>query len=86
MSRLSMQGLRRKFERKMRHSAANSGLTAYGAPSGTLARTTYATYTLPDISATYVEAEVQAIADHVLKLSQRLAAVITDLQTRGILS
>ena len=55
-------------------------LTGWDTPTGTLARTTFATYTAPTISASPTQAEVQALADHVQILSQRLAAVITDVK------
>lgn len=58
--------------------------TGWGVLTRTLARTTYATYTAPDISAAYTEAEVQALADHVQVLSRTVAALVTDLhQTAG---
>jgi hypothetical protein len=53
----------------------------WGTPTGTLTRTTYATYTSPAISATPTQAEVQAISDHLQVLSERQAAVISDLKT-----
>jgi hypothetical protein len=59
---------------------------AWVVASGTAARTTFATYSSPDISAAYVEAEVQAIADHVQILSQRLKAIIDDLKSNGALT
>lgn len=58
--------------------------TGWAVATGTAERTTFATYTAPDISAAYTEAEVQAIADHVQILSRRLKALIDDLhQTAG---
>lgn len=59
------------------------GMTAFGAPTGTLTRTTFATYAGQDISASPTEAEVQAIDDHVKILSERLAALITDWGAYG---
>lgn len=85
MARLSMQGLRRKFERKMRASAANSALTAIAAPTGTATRTTFATYTAPTVSVTYLATDIQNAANHVQILSERLKALIDDLHTRGII-
>lgn len=60
-------------------------VTGWGSPTGTAARTTFATYTSPDISASYTEAEVQALADHVEILSQRLKALLDDLATHGVI-
>lgn len=58
--------------------------TGWSVASGTAARTTFATYAAPDISVVPTEAEVQAVADHVQILSQRLKALIDDLhQTAG---
>lgn len=58
----------------------------YGAPTGTLSRTTFATYTAPTISAPPTQAEVQALANAVQTLSRTLAALITDMQANGNLS
>lgn len=58
----------------------------WGAPTGTATRTTFATYAAPSISASPTQAEVQALADHVQILSERLAALIDDLQAIGALS
>jgi hypothetical protein len=65
-----------------------SGLQVIGArktgwtpATGTAARTTFATYSAPVISAGYVQAEVQAIADHVQTLSRRMKAIIDDLHS-----
>jgi hypothetical protein len=55
-------------------------LVGWGTPTGTVARTTFATYTAPVISASPTQVEVQALADHVQILSQRLAALITDVK------
>lgn len=52
----------------------------YGNPSGTLARTTFATYAGQTISNPPTQAEVQAIDDAVVIASQRLGALITDLR------
>lgn len=51
----------------------------WNAATGTAARTTFATYTAPTISVLYTQAEVQALADHVQILSQRLKAVVDDI-------
>lgn len=53
--------------------------TGWGTATGTAARTTYATYASPTISNPPTQAEVQALADHVQILSQRLKALIDDL-------
>lgn len=55
-------------------------LTGWGTPTGTVARTAFATYTAPVISASPTQAEVQEMADQVQILSQRLAALITDVK------
>lgn len=57
--------------------------TGWGVPTGTLERATYATYTAPNISASYVEAEVQAIADAVQTISRTLGALINDNHASG---
>ena len=56
--------------------AAETGWTV---PTGTAQRSGFATYTSPNISAAYVEAEVQALADVLQDVSRTLMAVITDL-------
>ncbi len=53
---------------------------SWAAPTGTVSRVTFATYTAPAISNPPTQAEVQALANHVQVLSQALAAVITDLR------
>ena len=60
-------------------------VTGWGAPTGTATRTTFATFAGQDVSATYTEAEVQAIDDHVKVLSERLKALIDDLTTHGLI-
>lgn len=55
--------------------------TGWTAPTGTAERTGYATYTAPDIAASYTEAEVQALADQVQALSRTLKALIDDLHS-----
>lgn len=60
-------------------------VTGWTAPTGTAARATFATYAAPDISTTPTEAEVQALADHVQVLSQRMKALIDDLTTHGLI-
>lgn len=59
---------------------------AWTAPSGTASRATFATYTAPVISAVPTQAEVQAIADHVQIMSQRMKAMIDDLKGNNALT
>lgn len=54
--------------------------TGWGTPSGTLDRTTFASYTSPAITNPPTQAEVQAIADALQDVSRGLAALITDLK------
>lgn len=53
-------------------------LPGWDAPTGTLERTTFATYTAPVISNPPTQAEVQAIANALQNVSRRLAALISD--------
>ena len=55
-------------------------------PTGTLARTTFATYAAPTISNPPTQAEVQALANHVQVLSQRMAALVKDLRDSDVLT
>lgn len=57
--------------------------SGWASPTGTAARTTFATYTAPTISAVPTQAEVQAIADAVQVHAQRLKALIDDLKASG---
>lgn len=50
--------------------------TSYTAWTGTADKTSKATYTAPDISATYVEAEIQAMADAIEDNSRLLKALL----------
>lgn len=50
-------------------------------PTGTLTRTTFATYTSQTISAVPTQAEVQTMNDNLLIVNQRLAALIVDLHS-----
>jgi Tfp pilus assembly PilM family ATPase len=59
---------------------------AWGTPTGTLTRTTFATYAGQTISAVPTQAEVQAIDDHVKVISERLAALISDLRAADVLT
>lgn len=61
--------------------AAKAG---WGLPTGTLSRTTYAAYAGQTHTGSYVQATVQALDDACRNVSQRLAALVTDLhQTAG---
>lgn len=53
-------------------------LSGWDTPTGTLERTTFATYTAPTITNPPTQAEVQAIANHLQVLSRRLAALVSD--------
>jgi hypothetical protein len=64
---------------------ATSRRTGWGAPTGTATRTTFATYAGQNVSSSFVEAEVQAIDDHVKILSERLKGLIDDLTTHGLI-
>jgi hypothetical protein len=58
--------------------------TGWGVPTGTLLRTTYASYAGATHTGSYVQATIQALDDAVKAVSQRLAALITDFhQTAG---
>lgn len=59
--------------------SANNTQTGWGTPSGTLARTTFASYAGQTVSNPPTQAEVQAIDDALVIVSRRLAALITDL-------
>ncbi len=60
--------------------------SAWTAPTGTASRATFASYAGQTISVLYTQAEVQAIDDHVKVLSQRLKALVDDLQANGALT
>ncbi len=57
--------------------------TGWASPTGTADKTTFATYTSPDISASYTEAEVQALADHMQILSRHVKAIMDAGITHG---
>lgn len=59
---------------------------SYGAPTGALNRSTFATYTAASISNPPTQAEVQAIANALQTASRTLAALITDLRANGNLT
>lgn len=54
-------------------------ITGWAVPTGTLQRSTYASYTAPTISAAYTQSEVQAMANALQAVSRVLAAIVTDL-------
>ena len=60
--------------------------TAWATPTGTFTRTTFASYAGQTVDAAYTQAEVQAIDDVVKGLSERLAALISDLRGNGVLT
>lgn len=60
--------------------------TAWATPSGTFTRTTFAAYAGQTVDAAYTQAEVQTIDDTVKGLSERLAALISDLRGNGVLT
>lgn len=51
----------------------------WSAATGTASRTTFATYTAPTISAAYVQAEVQALANALQDVSRAMKAVVDDI-------
>ena len=59
---------------------------AWETPTGTFARTTFASYAGQTISAIPTQAEVQAVDDAVKGLSERFAALISDLRGNGVLT
>jgi hypothetical protein len=59
--------------------------TGWGAASGTLSRAAYAAYAGQTYGASYVQATAQATDDAVKALSQRVAALITDLTAHGMI-
>lgn len=58
---------------------SNANTQVYGLPTGAMARTTFATYAGQAITNPPTQAEVQALDNAVVIVSQRLAALITDL-------
>jgi len=56
--------------------------TGWNAPTGTLARGTYAAYVGQTVSNPPTQAEMQALDDAVKLMSQTLAAALTDLRTQ----
>jgi len=62
-----------------------SRVTGWGVASGTVDKTAWSTYTAPTVSAAYVQAELQAIANAVQANSRHLAALQQDLTTHGLI-
>ena len=60
-------------------------ITGWTAATGTGSKATFATFAGQDISASPTEAEVQAIDDHVVILSQRVKQIIDDLISHGLI-
>lgn len=60
--------------------------TGWGDPTGTATRTAFASFAGQSISASPTQGEVQNIDDHVVILSERLGALITDLKSKGYLA
>lgn len=54
------------------------------AATGTASKATFATHTSQDISAAPTEAEVQAIDDHLVVLSQHIKAIVDLLIAHGL--
>jgi hypothetical protein len=63
-----------------------NGSSGWAAASGTASKATFATYTSPSVDATYNQAEVQAIADHIQILSQHIKAIEDGLLTAAVFS
>lgn len=59
---------------------------AWTAPTGTASRATFATFAGQTITNPPTQAEVQAIDDHVKLLSERMKALVDDLQANGTLT
>lgn len=59
---------------------------AWGDPTGVLLRTTFATYAGQVVSNPPTQAEMQTVDDAVKALSQRVAALITDLRANNVLT
>jgi hypothetical protein len=59
---------------------------AFAAATGTASRSAYASYAAPAVSAAYVQAELQAVANAVQALSQAVVALITDGKANGVLT
>lgn len=62
-----------------------SGSEVYGVPTGALSRLTFVSNPALPVGAGYSQAEVTAIAAQVTALGERLAALIIDSQTVGVI-
>ena len=60
-------------------------ITGWGAATGTVDRAAWTAYSAPTVSATYTQAEIQAIANAVQANSRHLAALQQDLTTHGLI-
>lgn len=60
-----------------------SRITGWGTPTGTIARTTFNANPTLNVGAAYSQAELTAIRDHLIVVSQRLGAYVTDGITHG---
>lgn len=63
-----------------------AGDQVYGVPSGVLSRATFVSSPALPVGVGYNQAEVAAIRDQVIALGERLAALIIDNQTVGVIS
>lgn len=59
---------------------------AWTAPAGAASRGAVPAYAAPTISATYTQAEVQAIATQLAAVTGAVAGIVTDLQANGALT
>lgn len=57
--------------------------TGWGAASGTIDKTAWTTYVAPTVSATYVQAELQGVANRLMSIEQRVAALQQAATTHG---
>lgn len=60
------------------------GESQWGQPSGSFTRTTFESYGGQIMSMPMGQGQVQQIDDEVVKVSQRLAALVNDLKSRGV--
>lgn len=76
----------RQFTTIWRTPVLQSSGPAWTLATGTASRATFATFAGQVIGAAYTQAQVQAIDDHVVILSQRMKALIDDLKANGALT
>lgn len=62
-----------------------AGSETYGVPTGTLSRAIFVSNPALPVGAGYSQAEVTAIRDQVIALGERIAALIVDSQTVGVI-